>query len=157
MLQGEHSAILSTCIKLPFVIKIFVLSIFEWLLKTDFTVLTTYMYFWFCGICRLTVRWIFLLQWDFFTPKKDWSTAPAALKSDGPYFEIMGQWPGPTINLKACKFYLSDIKVCLSWTSDNSKVFSLFPWTEIKKLTLNAPIATKVVCFSRLPKCLRSL
>ena len=29
MLQGEHSAILSTFIKLPFVIKIFVLSIFE--------------------------------------------------------------------------------------------------------------------------------
>ena len=29
MLQGEHSAILSTLIKLPFVIKIFVLSIFE--------------------------------------------------------------------------------------------------------------------------------
>ena len=38
MLQGEHSAILSTCIKLPFVIKIFVLSIFEWLLKTGLTV-----------------------------------------------------------------------------------------------------------------------
>ena len=32
MLQGEHSAILLTCIK------IFVLSIFEWPLKTGFTV-----------------------------------------------------------------------------------------------------------------------
>ena len=29
LLQGEHSAILLTCIKLPFVIKIFVLSIFS--------------------------------------------------------------------------------------------------------------------------------
>ena len=38
MLQGEHSAIFSTFIKLPFVIKIFVLSIFEWPLKTGFTV-----------------------------------------------------------------------------------------------------------------------
>ena len=38
MLQGEHSAILSTFIKLPFVIKTFVLSIFEWPLKTGFTV-----------------------------------------------------------------------------------------------------------------------
>ena len=38
MLQWEHSAILSTFIKLPFVITIFVLSIFEWLLKTGFTV-----------------------------------------------------------------------------------------------------------------------
>ena len=38
MLQGEHSAILSTFIKLPFVTKIVVLSIFEWPLKTGFTV-----------------------------------------------------------------------------------------------------------------------
>ena len=37
MLQWEHSAILSTFIKLPFVIKIF-LSNFEWPLKTDFTI-----------------------------------------------------------------------------------------------------------------------
>ena len=36
--KGEHSAILSTVIKLPFVIKIFVLSIFEWPLYTGFTV-----------------------------------------------------------------------------------------------------------------------
>ena len=35
--QGEHSAILSTFIKLPFVIKIFVLSIFERPFYTDFT------------------------------------------------------------------------------------------------------------------------
>ena len=35
----EHSAILSTCIKLPFVFKTFVLSHdFEWPLKTGFTV-----------------------------------------------------------------------------------------------------------------------
>ena len=38
MLQEEHSAILSTFIKLPFVSKIFVLSIFEWPFYTDFTV-----------------------------------------------------------------------------------------------------------------------
>ena len=42
MLQGEHSAILLTFIKLPFVIKIFALSNFEWPLKTSFTVLATY-------------------------------------------------------------------------------------------------------------------
>ena len=36
----EHSAILSTFIKLPFVFKTFVLSIFVWLLKTGFTVNT---------------------------------------------------------------------------------------------------------------------
>ena len=38
MLQGELSAILSTFIKLTFVIKIFVLSIFEWPFYTGFTV-----------------------------------------------------------------------------------------------------------------------
>ena len=38
MLQGEHSAILLTFIKPPFVIKILVLSIFEWLFYTGFTV-----------------------------------------------------------------------------------------------------------------------
>ena len=40
MLQGEHSAIASTFIKLPFVIKIFVLSIFEWPFYTGLTVYT---------------------------------------------------------------------------------------------------------------------
>ena len=35
----EYSAIISTFIKLPFVIKIFVLSIFEWPFYTGFTVL----------------------------------------------------------------------------------------------------------------------
>ena len=39
MHQGEHAAILSSFIKLPFVIKIFVLSIFEWPFHTGFTVL----------------------------------------------------------------------------------------------------------------------
>ena len=39
MLQREHSAILSTFIKLSFVIKTIVLSVFEWPLKTSFTVL----------------------------------------------------------------------------------------------------------------------
>ena len=38
MLQREHSAKLSTFIKLPFLIKTLVLSIFEWPLKTGFTV-----------------------------------------------------------------------------------------------------------------------
>ena len=42
MLQGEHSAILSTFIKLLFVIKIFILSIFEWPFYTDFTLLSFY-------------------------------------------------------------------------------------------------------------------
>ena len=37
----EHSAILLTFIKLPFVINIFVLSIFEWPFDTGFTVSVT--------------------------------------------------------------------------------------------------------------------
>ena len=67
-----------------------------------FTVLTTYMYSLFCGVCRLAVRWVFFIKVRFFTTKKDGSTEPTALESDGPYFDMMGQWPGPTINLKAC-------------------------------------------------------
>ena len=38
MLQGEHSAILSTFIKLRFVINICVVSIFEWPFYTGLTV-----------------------------------------------------------------------------------------------------------------------
>ena len=38
MLQGEHAAILLTFIKLPFAIKIFVMSILEWLFHSGFTV-----------------------------------------------------------------------------------------------------------------------
>ena len=38
MLQREHSAILSTFIKLPVAIKIFVVSIFEWPFYSGFTV-----------------------------------------------------------------------------------------------------------------------
>ena len=38
MLPLEHSAILLTFIKLPFVIKIFVVSIFEWPFYAAFTV-----------------------------------------------------------------------------------------------------------------------
>ena len=37
---GQKYAILSTCIKLPHGFKTFVLSIFEWPLKTGFTVLS---------------------------------------------------------------------------------------------------------------------
>ena len=40
MLHGEHSALLSTFIKLPFSIKIFVLFIFKWIVETGITVCT---------------------------------------------------------------------------------------------------------------------
>ena len=40
MLQGEHSAILSTFIKLPVVIKTFILFIFEWPIYTGLTEIT---------------------------------------------------------------------------------------------------------------------
>ena len=45
MLQREHSAILSTFVKLPFVIKFFVLSIFERRLYAGFTVLSNFVLF----------------------------------------------------------------------------------------------------------------
>ena len=49
----EHSTTLSTCIQLPPVFKTFVLSIFEWPLKTGFTVYTL-LYLKVCHwVCRL--------------------------------------------------------------------------------------------------------
>ena len=44
-LPGGYSAIFSTIIKRPFFIKIFVLSILEWPLKTGFTVLKIPKYY----------------------------------------------------------------------------------------------------------------
>ena len=48
MLKGEHFAILLPFIKLPFVIQILVLSIFEWPIKTSFTVHVHYL-----SVCAL--------------------------------------------------------------------------------------------------------
>ena len=42
-IAGEHSAIILTFIKLPFLMKIFVLSVFMWPIKTGFTVLVQYV------------------------------------------------------------------------------------------------------------------
>ena len=52
--KGEHSAILSTFIKLPFVFKIFVLSIFEWLFYTGFT-LYTFKFVKFMTVCSFSL------------------------------------------------------------------------------------------------------
>ena len=53
----EHSAILSTFIRLPFVIKIFVLSIFEWLFYTDgFTVVCLTQIYQVAPECRLITK-----------------------------------------------------------------------------------------------------
>ena len=51
----------------------------------------------------------------FFTTKKDGSTGRTALESYRPYFEIMGQWHGPTINLKAW-IYICSTKVAQGWS-----------------------------------------
>ena len=60
----EHSAILSTFIKLPFVIKIFVSSIFEWPFYTGFVVHVNSVYF-YAPI--LAPSWIyFYLNFIFF-------------------------------------------------------------------------------------------
>ena len=40
--EGKHSAIFLTFIKLPFDIKLFVLSIFEWPFYTGFTVISNF-------------------------------------------------------------------------------------------------------------------
>ena len=96
MFQGEHSAILSTFIKLPFVIMIFVLSIFEWPLKTGFTVLPLTNFLVVCGgladvycfrlsvppsifpfMCLSATIWFFFKYLE--TPRSDYENIPTLL------------------------------------------------------------------------------
>ena len=60
MLQEEHSAILSIFIKLPFVIKIFDLSNFEWLFYTGFTVCINLIAF--LNLCSLRYQLLIFQQ-----------------------------------------------------------------------------------------------
>ena len=77
MLQSEHSAILLTFTKLPFVIKTFVLSIFEWPLKTGFTVL----------IFELFAFWVILHTFLSLSPMSVFSTGLLMLKSQSCSFQ----------------------------------------------------------------------
>ena len=71
MLQGEHSAILLTCIKVPFIIKIFVLSIFEWhrfycrydfsILRVNIHVLVHMLYVLLVSCNRVEIRYMCML------------------------------------------------------------------------------------------------
>ena len=45
------------------------------------------MYFLFCGVRRLSVKWMFFIKVRFFATKNGGSTGPTALESDEPYFE----------------------------------------------------------------------
>ena len=66
MLQGEHSAILWPSFSYHLLLRsLFFFVFFEWLLKTCFTVLTTYMNFLFCGVRRLAVTVIHLQFWAY--------------------------------------------------------------------------------------------
>ena len=73
MLQGEHSAILLTFFKLPIVIKIFVLSIFEGPFYTGFNVCDVVVFFTcYCQskigksipvyVCNITLRLLFTIH-----------------------------------------------------------------------------------------------
>ena len=56
--KWEHSAILSTCIKLPFIVfKIFVLSIFEWPFYCIFKCTLDYFWWWNQTIWTLRSYW----------------------------------------------------------------------------------------------------
>ena len=68
---------------------------FQWLLRTGFTALTTYMYILFCGIRRLPVRWIFLLKWDFSHLKRMGPVGPLPQKVMGHIFKSWDNDSGP--------------------------------------------------------------
>ena len=95
MLPWSIEHILSTCIEIPNGFQAYVLSIFEWPLKTGFTLVHLRHAFSEC--------------------------------IENPIEK-----------------HFSPVKMCTVCNGSNG-------------LTLNAPIATKVVCFTRLLKCLRSL
>ena len=54
-------------------------------------------------------------------------------------------------------FVTWSVPVFASWYTDKTEQDLKVVFFTLYLLTLNAPIATKVVCFSRLLKCLRSL
>ena len=62
MLQAEHSTILLTFIKLPFVIKLFVLFIFEWPFYTGFTVMQKRQACEFCSVSLVSLRHPLLIK-----------------------------------------------------------------------------------------------
>ena len=104
MLQGEHSAILSTFIKLPFVIKIFVLSFLSGCLRH-------FLLYWQNSSSTLCfVEFIGSLYNEYFYQSEIFSQlkrmgqlGPLPWKVIGHIFKsCQGQWPGPTINLKVC-------------------------------------------------------
>ena len=108
------SAILSTFIKLPFVIKIFVLSIFEWSLKTGFTV------FHIGIVCLLLWRKKFFLFVCFsqnLQIRTPWHNVHKIL-SEPVNIEI--------IKRAACVFAQSDQRLCYSLYLE-SIVFKLAP------------------------------
>ena len=71
MLQREHSAILSTFIKLPRVINIFVLSIFVWMLKTGFKVYPNPCYNAVC--CNWTALYMIFYKKNYWKTTITWS------------------------------------------------------------------------------------
>ena len=91
MLQGEHSVILLTIIKLPFVIKIFVSSYFEWLPKTCFTVLITVLW------SLLTRCKMFFISEIFSQLKWVGPLGPLPLKFMGHILKSWDNDPGPPL------------------------------------------------------------
>ena len=67
MLRCEHSAILSTFIKLPFVIKIFAFSFFEWLVKetnksATMNIFRFFFYFLFKSYVKVELSYVFTIN-----------------------------------------------------------------------------------------------
>ena len=91
MLQGEHSAILLTFIKLSLLLRSLFFVFFEWLLKTCFTVLTIYMYFLFC---RSKMN-IFIKVRFFHNKKKMGPLGPLPWKVMGHILKSWDNDPGP--------------------------------------------------------------
>ena len=82
---------------------------FEWLLKTGFNVLTINMYFLFCGVCRLTVRWISFQSEIFLQFKR---MGPLPWKVMGHILKSWDNDPGPPLIWRPASPGAEPKKVC---------------------------------------------
>ena len=103
------SAILSTCTKLPSVFKTFVSSIFEWLLKTGYTVFLNHLKFADNGISIFSLRnkgLIFLICGSSASKPFTWNAKPYFPKNQEKYHKrchlLQSDWCLNTIKCVVC-------------------------------------------------------
>ena len=92
----EHSAILSTSIKLPSALKTFVLSFFEWLLRTGFTIVSLFLFVWFDSLHHINNLSVIMVR-------------------------VFLGWTSTKLGLMFFNFFVKIIKLWHKWIMDTHK------------------------------------